>query len=148
MEIFKTVINSRPFYKILYIIIFIIAILLVFKFGEIVGARKAAFGNNWGKNYSRTFGEHRGLKIFGEDYPSGHGAVGKIVKIELPQIIVAGKDNVEKSVNISTTTVILKGRDKINGSDLTTNDQIIIIGTPNQVGEIEAKLIRVLLEIH
>lgn len=126
--------------------IFIVVIfLMVFQAGVFVGYRKATFSDHLGNNYYRAFnsrGNFAGLPP--SDFPGGHGAVGKIVRINLPTIIVTGPDNVEKIVLIKDNTEIKRFRGKVSVTDLKVDDLAIILGTPNDQGQIEAKLIRLL----
>ena len=74
--------------------------------------------------------------------PGGHGAAGKIVSIALPLIVVAGPDNLEKTLVIDEDTEIREFQNTITKDKLQVGDFIIVLGTPNEAGEIEAKLIR------
>ena len=53
-----------------------------------------------------------------------------------------GKDDVEKTVLVSEKTAITAHRKSLKVSDLKVDDQAVIIGAPNEQGQIEAKLIR------
>ena len=55
-----------------------------------------------------------------------------------------GWDNVEKSVLITDDTEIREFRNLIKPEDLKVNDLVIVIGSPNNTGEIQAKLIRLM----
>jgi tRNA splicing ligase len=77
-------------------------------------------------------------------FPNAHGATGKIIKIELPNIIVEGKDDTEKVVSLDNDTKIQNGRDVVAEEDLALDDFVVVIGVPNDKGVIEAKLIRVI----
>jgi hypothetical protein len=119
--------------------------LLVFRAGIVVGYRKAHFSARLGDNYSRAFGNRPTDFPFGmmaSDLPGGHGTVGKIVGITLPTFVVASPDNVEKIVLIKADTIIRRWRDTIASSSLIINDSVVVLGTPNDQGEIEARLIR------
>jgi len=141
----KKVLESKVAVKILYGIGIVIVAMLIFSAGITVGFHKASFGRAWGENYERNFGMMPNRPIFGQDnFPNANGAVGKIIKIELPNIIVQDKDNTEKVVTIKTDTNIQKERDNIKTTDLKIDDFIVVIGTPNEQGQIEAKFIRVM----
>jgi hypothetical protein len=144
-EDIKKVFESEVSFKVLCGIGVIIVALLIFSAGVTVGFRKASFGRAWGEHYNENFGMGRSVispnSMMGY-FPNAHGATGKIVKIELPNIIV--KDNTEKTILISNDTTIAKGRDGIGAADLKVDDFIIAIGTPDDKGVIEAKFIRVI----
>ena len=78
------------------------------------------------------------------DLSNSHGAIGKIIKIELPTLVLADRDGVEKVILIKDTTIIMHFRDTIKATDLKVNDVAVIIGSPNTDGQIEAIFIRVL----
>lgn len=121
--------------------------LLIFQAGQIVGYRKARFAGNFGNNFERNFLGPRsgGIKVlFNGGMPGGHGAAGEIITINLPQIIVSGPDNVEKIISVGTTTQIHRFREEIGADDLKTGDFIVVLGSPNESGQIEAKLIRIM----
>ncbi len=123
----------------------LIVAVLVFSAGISVGFHKASFGRTWGENYERNFGMRSGRFMFGRDnFPVSHGAVGKIVKIELPSIIVEGSDNTEKVVIMDNNTKIQKQMATINENGLSVDDYVVVIGSPNSQGQIEAKFIRVM----
>ena len=48
----------------------------------------------------------------------------------------------ETAVLVSDTTVIRRGRETIKPADLKTDNHIVIIGSPTEQGQIDAKLIR------
>ena len=76
--------------------------------------------------------------------PGGHGALGSVIKIDLPQIIIAGNDGVEKVITANDSTIVRKLRGEAKLSDVTPKDTIIVIGKPGDKGEIEARLIRIM----
>lgn len=128
-----------------------VVLILVFGAGMKVGALKARYSYRWAENYQRNFaGPRRGgfLGSFRQgfkdrDFINAHGTFGSIIKIDGNTIIVKGKDDVEKTVLVSDKTTITSHRESLKMSDLKVDDQIVIIGTPNEQGQIEAKLIRV-----
>ncbi|MFA5827539.1 MAG: hypothetical protein WC839_03535 [Candidatus Paceibacterota bacterium] len=143
----KKVFESKVLVGFLYGIGTIIIIVLIFSAGISIGFHKASFGRNWGDNYERNFGfgMMSGRQMFNNNnFPNAHGAVGKILKIELPTIIVQDKDSIEKVVLIKNNTEIQKMMQKITISDLKIDDYIVVIGNPNEQGQIEAKFIRIM----
>ncbi|MEI8174754.1 MAG: hypothetical protein WCG28_02265 [bacterium] len=139
------VFESKILVGILYGIGIIIVLTLIFSIGVSVGFHKASFGRAWGDNYERNFGMMPSRQGFGKDnFPNSHGAIGKIIKIELPTIIVQDKDNTEKVILIKNDTEIQKMKTNIQTTDLSINDFIVVIGTPDSQGQIEAKFIRVM----
>lgn len=143
-EEIKKVISSKKYMKVVYALGVVIILLVTFSLGVSVGFHRASFTKAWGEHYMDNFGprsEHTGLAR--EHYPNAHGAIGKILKIELPTIIVEDKDATEKVIVLTENTKIQNGTMAITAPDLKLNDFIITIGSPNDQGQIEAKFIRV-----
>jgi hypothetical protein len=148
----KKILESNNFKTFVYTLGVLFVIFLIFQVGMMAGFRKASFGRDWGDNYERNFGSpHRDPKMMGGELgdfgnlPNAHGAIGKIIKIELPTIIVLDeKDKTEKVVLINEKTEIRLMRDVMTSDKLKIDDHIIVIGAPNSSGQIEARLIRFL----
>jgi hypothetical protein len=140
--------ESKMFVGILYGIGSVIILLAVLSVGISIGFHKASFGKAWGDNYERNFGmmpQMRGGFNFGNDnFPNAHGAIGKIIKIQLPTLIVQDKDNTEKVILTKEDTKIQKMRNTILPTDLHIDDFVIVVGSPNDKGQVEAKLIRIM----
>jgi hypothetical protein len=137
--------ESKFSVKILYGIGYIVILILVFSLGMSVGFHKASFGRAWGDNYERNFGMMPEPPGFGKNnFPNAHGAIGKIIKIELPTIIVQDKNNTEKVILIKNDTKIQQIKKDIEQKNLKMDDFVVIIGSPNNKGQIEAKLIRIM----
>ena len=144
-EDIKKVFESRITLKVLCVLGVIIVALLIFSAGVTVGFRKASFGRAWGDNYEHNFGMRPNRPMFGQDnFPNANGAIGKIIKITLPTIVVQDKDNTEKVILIKDDTKIQKMMSVVKSSDLAIDDFVVIIGSPNTQGQIEAKLIRIM----
>lgn len=125
----------------------LIALLVVFKIGMFVGYEKANFSYRFGQNYERNFIEpRRGLFEDFDDrhFMEAHGVMGEILKIDGSILVVNDRDNIEKRVLTGNDTVIMHFRNKIGISDLKAGELVAIIGTPDNSGSIEARLIRVL----
>ena len=126
-----------------------VVIVLIFSAGMFVGGTKARFSYRWAESYHKNFAGPRG-GFFGDwrtlpppgDFIEGHGTFGEIIKIEGNTLIVKGRENIEKVILVSEKTVIKSGRKDIKISDLKIRDEAVIIGSPNEEGQIEANLIR------
>ena len=151
-EEIKKVFESKKVLVIASILGVLIIASLIFQVGVSVGFHKASFGRDWGENYGRNFGMMRGgdqgplggRMMNQENFPNAHGTVGKIIKTELPTIIVQDKDGTEKVVLIKDDTSIRSMKADMKGSDLKVDDFIVVVGSPNTTGQIEAKLIRIM----
>ena len=143
----QEIINSKATRYGIRIIGALFVLLLVFKAGEYVGIKKASFSYNWGNNYYRNFMGRGRMNIggfHGEDFLMGHGVGGPILKNSSSTLIIQDRDGAEKIVLISGNTLIKRFRDDISGSDLKPGEWVVVLGNPNEEGQIEAKLVRVL----
>lgn len=146
----KSIFESQTFKTVIYTIGVLFIIFLIFQAGMIAGFRKASFGRDWGENYTDNFGSpHKFIGMRGEgmgdfgNLPNAHGAIGKIIKVELPIMVVFdGKDQTEKIIVINDKTDIRMMRDVVDTSALKVDEHVVVIGAPNSSGQIEAKLIR------
>ncbi|MFA6445928.1 MAG: hypothetical protein WCW14_01605 [Candidatus Paceibacterota bacterium] len=146
---YKLFFKTYIFTKIVYIIAAIVIILFIFQAGVFVGYRKASFSYNLGDNYYQTFGGPRGGPMMdrgprGEEFINSHGSVGKIIQISLPTIIVSEPNGVEKIITIDDDTTVRRFREELKPTDLSINDMVVIIGSPDKKGQIDASLIRLL----
>lgn len=147
--------QSKSFKSVIFGIIVFIIFLFIFKVGMFVGGIKAKFSYRWAESYHKNFAGPRG-GFFGDwqrfpagDFISGHGVFGQIIKIDpltssgqVATLIIKGQGQVEKIVLVKDSTIIQRFRDTIKLSDLKIDDYIIVIGEPNDAGQIEAKFIR------
>jgi len=146
-EKIKKFVDSKLFVKTLYGIGILLAVMIVFRAGIAVGLHEASFGQDWNNHYNENFGrgprEMNSLSMM-NPFPNANGAIGKIIKIELPTVIVEDKDGTEKVIVINDDTKIRNTQNDIKVADLKTDDFIVVIGSPNEQGQVEAKLIRVM----
>lgn len=144
----KNIHESKTVRDIIIAIGILIVVLGILGVGINIGERKARFAGEYGENYQRNFlGPRAGM--MGGGYlpgvmPGGHGAIGNILSINLPQIIISGPDNLEKTIIVGTTTSVRLFQENIQSSQLKVGDSVVIIGNPNESGQIEARLIRVM----
>ncbi|MBI3442287.1 MAG: hypothetical protein HY007_00760 [Candidatus Sungbacteria bacterium] len=144
---FKKFFQSKLFTKIFAGIGIVIAALLIFQAGMFVGYRKAAFSYRWGQDYYHTFGGRRKNFLAGMDrgeFPSAHGTIGKIIKIDLPTFVIEGQDKTEQVVLTNDQTTVRRFRETIKPADLKPDDYVVVIGDPNDTSQIEARLIRLM----
>lgn len=140
--------QSNTFRGIIVGIVVAIIALLIFQAGMHVGYRKASFSFRFGDNYYRAFGDQGGPKLFHMPLRGGfiesHGAVGQIVSINLPTFVVADPKGIEKVVLINDSTVIRQFDQDLTPDDLGIDNFTVVLGSPNEDSQIEAKLIRIL----
>lgn len=143
----KKIVQSKAFIGIIIGIGIAAAVILIFQAGVWAGYRKAATSFRFGDNYYRFVGGQRGRFAPGlphGEFPDANGAVGRIIKIELPTIVIEDRGRVEKTVVIKEDTSIMRFRETIQPEDLKTDDFVVVIGSPDDQSQIEAKLIRVM----
>lgn len=150
---FKEFLQTKLFKTATRIVVGLVVCLLIFAVGVSVGFRKANFSYKWGENYHRNFGGPRGgfLKEFrGGDFIEGHGTAGQIIKIDdvtstsTPSLVIKGSREAEKIILIKNDTVINRLKETAKPGDLKVDDYVVVIGKPNEAGQIEAKLIRIM----
>lgn len=148
---FNKLFQSKTFKIVLGCLGGLIVLLLVFQAGMMVGFKKANFSYRWGENYHQNFAGPRGgffngmIRDFSDrDFIGAHGVFGQIIKIDNSTLVIKGQDNVEKIVLVKEDAVIDRFRETVKVSDLKVDDYITIIGEPNEQGQIEAKLIRIM----
>ncbi|MFH1392092.1 MAG: hypothetical protein ABIG90_00195 [bacterium] len=123
----------------------LVIIILIFGAGIFIGGIKAKFSYGWAENYHRNFAgpktgfmsNWRKMPPMPGDFIESHGAFGEIIEMQENSFVIKGRENIEKIILIKQDTVINKK------SDLAVGDQVVVIGSPNDNGQIEAKLIRV-----
>ena len=74
----------------------------------------------------------------------GAGAFGKILQINKDDLIMTGAGNVEKIILLNDHSIIRAQKREIELNELRIGDNIVVIGEPNENGQIEAKLIRIM----
>lgn len=122
-------------------------LLLVFSAGMMVGFKKADFSFRWGENYHRNFGGPQGgfMDDFrGADFMDAHGTAGQILKIDGNTLVIKGIDNVEKIVNVNENSTMRRNREDVTTSGLKIGDSVIVIGQPNEKGQIDAQFVRLI----
>jgi hypothetical protein len=135
-----------------YLIIVILCgviVMTIFVTGVLVGQEKARYSFAWVENYQKNFaGPVPMQEISGtmqsNQVISGHGIFGQVLKVDGETLVVKGQDNMEKTVNVSDDTPIVKNRSKAKHSELKVGSNVVIIGEPDDDGQVEAKFIRIL----
>jgi hypothetical protein len=127
-----------------------VLVVLIFGVGTFVGGMKARFSYRWAENYHRNFGgprngfmgDWRNFPPAPENFIESHGTFGEIIKINSSDLVIKGQNDMEKVVIITKDTVIKNGKETIKKEDLKVGDYIVVIGSPDDKGQIQAKLIR------
>ncbi len=140
---------------IIFGLLIFIVLALIFSIGVWVGGAKARFSYRWAESYHQNFGGPR-EGFFGDwrklpppgDFIEAHGVFGQIIKIDGLTLIIKGRDNVERIVSTNDSATINRSGATVKIGDLKVNDYIVVIGEPNDAGQIEAKFIRLLPAPH
>lgn len=125
-----------------------VVIILVFSVGMFVGGTKARFSYRWAESYHKNFGGPRGgffnnwRSFPGRDFIEGHGAFGEIIELKDYGFVIKGRGDIEKVIIISEETIVRRGRET-EKDGLRMGEHVTIIGSFNEEGQIEARLIRV-----
>ncbi len=137
--------HSRSFIIILWGIAIVLLLLVTFKAGELIESQRADFAYQWGQNYYHNFfGRPSGVDLDGNRFMTSYGAFGPIISIAAPDFVIQDQNNnVEKNILTSTNTIIREMNGNISFGDLGVSERVIVIGQPNNSGEIEARLVRV-----
>lgn len=146
---FKEIFKAGHLNKLLIILAAIVVLVFVFSLGVFVGHEKARFSQRWGENYYRNIMGPGGPGMMDFNRPNfnPHGGLGQIIKIDGGNLVIKDQANVEKTILVTDKTVIIKNDQNIKIADLKVDDKIVAIGRPNDQGQIEPKLIRVLPEL-
>ncbi len=129
-----------------------VIVVLVFSAGMIIGGIKARFSYRWAESYHKNFvgpkegflGDWQKFPPSPDEFIGAHGLFGQIMKIDGSTLIIKGRDGVEKIVQVKDNTLIKSFKDTIKITDLKVNEYIVVIGEPNDAGQIEAKFIRLM----
>lgn len=123
--------------KILIILGSLIALLLAFGLGVVVGSSRAIFAFRFGQNYYSNFlgGSMRHFDT--------HGVAGEVIDVSTSTLSVKNIDGDETAVGILPDTFITANGSKISSTAIIVGNGVIIIGHPDEQGRIDARIIRV-----
>ena len=137
-EHLKTIFQSKTFLIVTYVILAIVVGAAIFAAGMSEGLHRAQYGENWRNHYLENFGPTHGTP------PQPHGAIGKILSVQLPLITIEDPLNIEKTIVITSDTKIKNVSTFIPQTQLTPNEFVVVIGDPNTSGQIQARFIRII----
>lgn len=144
----KEFLQSPLFDKLIRALGALLIALIVFAAGVMVGYRKAEFSYHWETHYADMFGGSASpFAITGDtddNVPTSHGAFGQVVAVDLPTLTVKGPREAEKIIIIGPDTAIRRFRNSASTTDISVGQSVVVIGTPDDEGRIEATLIRIM----
>jgi hypothetical protein len=129
--------------------------LVGFAGGVAVGLHKARFSYGFGANYERNFvGPHTEMgrpgfmggmmrDFSGGDFRNAHGLAGTIISISGNNLVIKDRNGNENNVAVTDKTLIKHQGGNLTVGDLKQNEQVVIVGNPDNNGTINADLIRV-----
>jgi len=133
--------------KIILSLALILIALIIFSAGIFVGYHKASFGRDWDNSYRQGPGNPNSPFapfMRNDDNMNPHGAIGQIVSIKLPLMMIKGPNTAEQIVIIGSSTTLRMMRGTASTSDIKVGDFVTAIGEPNDRGEIQASFIRII----
>jgi len=145
-DTFKNFFQIEHFKKLVIAAGIFLAVIFIFLAGIFVGVEKARFSYGWGEHYYENFVDRRGppppFTNPDRDYMNAHGVFGEIIKIEGNNIILKNPDDTEVTITTDSQTVVKSRNQDLKLSDIKAGDKIVVIGSPNDQGQIQAKFIR------
>lgn len=143
----QNIYNSKWFGWVLGAIGVLILLLVVFRLGMYVGERRESLDTQWGENYGRLFGEPKPGFFPGRSANpvdmNAFGNGGIVLTVDGDSLTIKGNDGNEKSILTDNSTVIREMKQDITLKDIKSGDMVVILGEPNNSGQILAKFIRV-----
>jgi len=139
--------QSKLFRGIILAIMGIIIFVFIFGLGVFVGTKRADFSFRWAEEYHKNFGgPQNGFfgNMMGNEFTDANGVFGQVIKIEGQILTIKGRDNVEKNILVTDETTIVYQKKNIKLSEVKIDESVIVIGDPDNNGQIQAELIRVL----
>lgn len=123
----------------------LILLLGSFRAGMLVGERKSRHFANWPQQFGQMFNQRERSRVPMPPpmLPGTHGVFGKVISIDVPLMVVQGKDNIEQTVSMTTSTEIRTGRERVAAEDIKADMDVSVFGEPGDDGQIEARLIRI-----
>jgi len=149
----KDFFDSRVFKTAVLTIAGLIVVIFIFNLGVVVGTKRAEFSFKWADQYHRNFAGPQGgffsdMMMMNDEFTEANGIFGQIIKINDGSLTIKNKNIassiVEKIVLVNDKTTIVYQRKNIKLSELKIGDNIIVIGEPNNNGQIQAHLIRII----
>jgi hypothetical protein len=145
----KNFFQSNSVSKMILALSILLVVLVVFQAGFFVGYHKGVFTNDWGNNYMMRGPDNSPRAFFAPFMNDGddinpHGAVGEIISVNLPTIVIKGPGRAEEIAIVDSNTTIRNFQQLASTSDLIVGRSVVIIGEPNGKGQINASLIRIM----
>jgi hypothetical protein len=143
----SSLVRSRLFTGIILGIGIMLILVCVFEAGVALGYHEAVFSSRWGANYEQNFGGggmpgEMGLPDGHEPQP--HGTTGEIISISGSTLVIQDTGRQEQKVIMDGDTVIRNQENTISASALAVGNYAVVVGDPDDQGNLDAKLIRII----
>ncbi len=142
----KDVIASAKNKKVLAALGVTLLCLIAFQAGSAFGFHRAIVAFKYDDRFDGRYGMHSKRGPFGdpgERLPGAHGTAGRVLSVDMPTVLIEDRD-MERIVRFATGTEIREGRERAESGAISVDDFIVVIGNPNDKGEVEAKFVRIL----
>jgi len=139
--------RSRLFAGIIIGVAIMFILVCVFEAGVAVGYHEATFSSHWGQNYELNFGGAGMPGAIGlpdGHEPQPHGTTGEIISATGSNIVVQNDSRQEQKVIITSSTIIRNQENTVSASSLTVGTYVVVVGNPDDQGNIDANLIRII----
>lgn len=139
--------KSPKFKSVVYLLAILLAAVVIFEAGVAVGYHRAAFSYHWNAGF---MGDDRDPRAFfavfqhGPDEPNPHGTIGQVVSVHLPELLVKGPNTPEQLVIVGPGTQVRRFRSDGTSTDIAAGQQVIVVGDPDDKGQIQASFVRIL----
>ena len=140
--------RSKLFAGIVLGVCTILIMLCIFEAGVMVGYHEASFSSRWGQNYERNFGGMGMMPGLPDAHlPNPDGTFGKIISVSTQAstttLVVNSAQNPEEKIIIGSDALVRDHQNTLSSAALSVGSYVVVLGAPNDQGEIEAKLVRV-----
>lgn len=145
---FKDFLQSSAYTTLLKSIGVLFVALTVFGAGFLAGYHQGVFSYHWNMNYTRELDDPRSPFapfVHDGDETNSHGAIGTVVSINLPEILVKGPYQAESIVTIGSSTVVRSMHALGTEQSIVPGVQVIVVGNPDDQGRIQASFIRIMM---
>jgi hypothetical protein len=142
--------HSKTFKFLVVILAELILLLGAFSLGLQVGFHKADFTYSWISHYPKNFTGPGGAQLMppppdNGEFFNAHGLFGIILSNNGDKgLIIKDSDGNEKTILLGQGTTIRLNYQTIQQQNLKANQEIVIIGEPNGLGQIQARFVRIL----
>jgi len=143
----KKLFENKSFATTLKVLVALLIGWVLFAAGIFVGYHKAAYSLDRDDIYKNGLnGTNSPFAPFmhGSDDANPHGAMGQIISVNFPLLMIKGPESAEQVVIISSSTTIRLLHGMASTSDIKAGQFAISIGEPNDKGEIQASFIRII----